>query len=183
MRMSFLIFLSLIIIFPSKSKCQGTLQNQNQFLDLAFSVKLNLTEFENSAFINSLKQADLPVALSNSIIGFGSDVYLSKLQPKTKLIPIIGVAVIKEKKSNGNISVNANVVSNTYSVHYLVSNSKRHYFYPGIGFGWTMYKLNFLNHENAPASYPDALQNFNGERTIQSADLTYLNFAANYDFQ
>lgn len=78
--------------------------------------------------------------------------------------------------------MNANVVSNTYSVHYVVSNSKRHYFYPGIGFGWTMYKLNFLNHENAPASYPDALQNFNSERNIQSADLTYLNFAANYDF-
>lgn len=99
MRRSFLIFLSLIIIFPLKSKCQDTLPNQNQFLELAFSVKLNLTKFENSAFINSLKQADLPVALSNSIIGFGSDVYLSKLQPKTKLIPIIGVAVIKEKRA------------------------------------------------------------------------------------
>jgi|GEM_PF-6722963 len=178
----FLFFFSLIIIFPSISKCQDTLQNQNQFLDLALSVNINATKFENSSFISSLKQANLPVALNNVLICFSSDVYLSKLQPGAKLIPIIGLGVVSEKKSNGNISLNATALYNDYSIHYVIGKSKRQFFYPGIGFGWLQYKYNFVNHADAPNSYPDALQNFSGERNIQSADLTYLNFAANYDF-
>ena len=182
MRNLFLFFFLLVIIFPLGVKCQDTLQNQDQFIDIALSFNINATKFENSSFINSLKQANLPVALNNVLIGFSSDIYLSKLRPGAKLIPIIGLGVVSEKKSNGNISVTGTALSNDYSIHYVIRNSKRQFFYPGIGFGWLQYKYNFVNHTNSPGSYSDALQNFSGERNIQSADLAYLNFAADYDF-
>jgi hypothetical protein len=177
---TFLFFVSITIYLTAN--CQDSLKNADQFLDLAVTVNFNATKFNNSSFINSLKQQNLPVAFKNVTFGFSSAFYLSKLRPGTKLIPSIGLAVAAEKKSNENISVNASAVSNDYNMYYVAWNHKGQYFYPGIGFGWTQFKYSFVNLSNLPNSYPDALETFNGERNIQSADLTYLNLAANYDF-
>ncbi|MEO7833860.1 MAG: hypothetical protein ABIR50_00970 [Ginsengibacter sp.] len=164
------------------ANCQDTLKTRNQFLDLAVSVNINATKFDNSEFINSLKQQNLPVAIDKESIGFSSNIYLSKLRPEAKIIPVIGLAIASEKKNDQNISVNATAVSNDYTIHYVLWNHKEQYFYSGIGFGWMQYKYSFVNHASAPTSYPESLENFTGERNIQSDDLTYLNIAANYDF-
>lgn len=179
-RKTFIFFL--LIPMYLAANCQDTLKNADQILDLAVTINFNATKFDNSSFINSLKQQNLPVAFNNETFGFSSAFYLSKLRPGTKLIPSIGLAVASEKKTAENISVTATAVSNDYNMYYVAWHHKEQYFYPGIGFGWMQYKYDFVNHSNLPNSYPDALATFNGERNIQSAALTYLNLAANYDF-
>ncbi len=177
-----LILVLLGTIYPSLVKCQDTLKNYTKSLDIALSVNVSATKFYNADFISSLKQHNLPAAMDNALLGFNGDIYLSSLNPDTRLIAVIGVGFVSQKKTNSNITLNATEMSNDYNIDYVVWKHKRQYFYPGIGFGWLEYNYSLIDKVDAPSSYPESLQNFTGERNIQSNNLTYLNFTANYDW-
>lgn len=165
------------------SNGQDKSKSDNQVLDIALSLNIYGTKFlNNNEFINSLKRASLPVAFNKESIGLCSNIYLSKIRPGTKLIPIFGFSFLKEKNKDQNISLNALILSNDYNIGYLIGNHHRQYFYPGIGFGWMQYKFSYVNHGDLPATYPAALQNFGSERSINATNLTYLNITLNYDY-
>lgn len=98
------------------------------------------------------------------------------------MIVVFSIGGTQQTKTSNNIALKASAISNDYNLDYVVWQHKRQYFYPGIGFGWMYFNYNFVNKGEVPASYPEAMQNFTGERNIQSGGLTYLNFAANYDW-
>ncbi len=178
----YFLFLILITTTPAIVKCQDTLKNANNQFGIALSLNINATTFYNSDFINSLKQQKLPAALGNTTIGFHSDFYLSKLNPQTKIMAVVGVSVLNQKKTSNNITLNAIASSSDFNLDYIVWKHPRQYFYPGIGIGWMTYKYSFVDKGNSPTSYPQSLQNFTGERNIQSGNLAYLNLTANYDW-
>lgn len=181
-RKFFFLFLIVSTTVPSIVKCQDALKNSNKRFGIALSVDVNATTFYNSDFINSLKQQNLPTALGNTIIGFHSDFYLSKIKPQTKIMAVLSVSVLNQKKTNNNITLNASASSSDFNLDYIVWKHPRQYLYPGIGIGWMMYKYSFVDKGNSPTSYPESLQNFTGERNIQSGNLAYLNLTANYDW-
>lgn len=179
-KFSFLFFI-LSTTVPTIVKCQDTLKNSNKQFGIALSVDVNAATFYNSGFINSLKQQNLPTAFGNTFIGFHSNFYLSKLTAQTKIMAVIGVSVQNQKKTSNNITLNASAAGSDFNLDYIVWKHPRQYFYPGIGIGWMTYKYSFVDKGNSPTSYPQSLQNFTGERNIQSGNLAYLNFTANYD--
>lgn len=169
-------------LLPISSMGQNKSESSEQIINLGFSLNFNTTKFFNKSFINSLKEQNLPIALDNATFGFNSNIYLSHLTPDTKLIAIIGLGGASQKKTDNNITLNASAINNDYSIHYVILKKARQYLYPGFGFGWMNYKYHFVNKTEVPLSFPQSLQNFLGERNIQSGVLTYLNFAANYDW-
>lgn len=169
-------------LHPISTKGQNKSESSEQIINLGFSLNFSTTKFLNKSFINDLKEQNLPIALDNAAFGLNSNIYLSHLTPDTKLIAIIGLGAATQKKTDSNITLNASAINNDYSIHYVVLKKARQYFYPGVGFGWMNYKYHFVNKTVAPLTFPQALQNFSGERNIQSGGLTYLNFAANYDW-
>lgn len=172
----------LFCMFYTISNGQETSAGSNGFLDVAVSLNIGGTKFlSNNEFLNSLRMQNLPVTFDKITLGFNTDLYIDKLRPSEKLIPVIGVSYFTARKSDRNISTSSASVSNDYNMDYVVWNYKGQYFYPGLGIGWENFNYNFVDHSNVPSSYPDALQDFSGERTIQSGALTYLNISANYD--
>lgn len=177
-----LILLLFFTAFPTFVKCQKSPNNQDKILDLAIRIGAGVTWLANNNLNNSLKKENLPTALDGTSFSMNSDIYLSSLHPGTRFIADIGAGLSRQKKNSNHISLDALAAYNDYNIYYVAWQHKRQYFYPGLGWGWMTYNYNFVNNADAPGSYPQALQDFNGERQIKSGFLSYLNLVANYDW-
>lgn len=182
-KLIFIFCLFVFTCFTLIANAQDSLNSKKHenILNIAIGADLCAGKFYTDNIATSFKQQNLPVALNNMPFCYKFNIFMQSLTPQTKLTYRISYGYANQTSTNANIKLNANAIFNDYTFDYVAWRHGRQYFYPGLGWGWMRYKFSF-NDENSNLSYPSALQNFNGERNIQSGTLYYLNMEANYNY-
>ncbi|MBS1744833.1 MAG: hypothetical protein JST21_01550 [Bacteroidetes bacterium] len=110
------------------------------------------------------------------------NMFFGSISSQRKLIYNLALGVAMQESDEGNIHLTAREINNSYNVDYILLGHDRQYLFPGIGFGWLNYKYSFVDESDDPSSFPEALQNFSGERSVGSGILSYLNLEATYSY-
>jgi hypothetical protein len=161
---------------------QDSSQHHKNLFNFGLGGNFGVAKFSVNNFNHSLKEQKLPVALNKWPFYYELNIFFAPVISKTKFTNHLTLGFAIQENDEGNIHVDANEINYGYELDYLALRHKRQYFFPGIGFGSLTYKYSFIDKNNYPSSYSEALQNFTGERTIRSGALFYLNVEANYSY-
>lgn len=85
---------------------------------------------------------------------------------------------------NNNKAYSSTLMNGLFDVNlgYIVWHTHRSSFSPSLGFGFMAYSLRMQEKSKIPTSYDAALSDFEGERYLETAMNTYLNFSIAYDW-
>ncbi len=161
---------------------QDSSQQHKNLFNFGLGGNFGVAKLSVNNLNHSLKQQNLPAALDKWPFYYEADMFFEPITPETKFTSHLALGFAMQENDEGNIHVNANAINYGYYIDYLALRHKRQFFFTGIGFGTLTYKYSFIDKSNYPSSYPEALQNFAGERTIRSGALFYLNVEANYSY-
>lgn len=161
---------------------QDSSQQHESLFNFGLGGNFGVHSFSINHLTQSLKQQNLPAALNKLPFYYEMNIFFTPILPHTKFFYHIALGSAMQKSDEENIHLDARTINSEYTFNYLAWQKNRQYFFPALGYGWLTYKYSFIDKSNYPSSYPAALQNFSGERTIRSGGLFYLSVSANYSY-
>jgi len=182
MKNKFIFYLCIAAFVSFTVYGQDSSQQHENLFNFGLGGNFGVAKFSLNNLSHSLKQQNLPAALNKWPFYYEMNIFFEPITLETKFIYNLALGFTMQKSDEENIHLSANEINNSYNLDYVIWRHSRQYFFSGLGFGWLIYKYSFTDKSNYPSSYQEALQNFAGERTIQSGVLSYLNVEANYSY-
>jgi hypothetical protein len=161
---------------------QDSSQQHKNLFNFGLGGNFGVAKLSSKNLNHSLKEQNLPAALNKLPFYYEVNIFFDPITPETKFTYHLVLGFAMQQSDEGNIHLDADAINYGYDFDYMAWHHNRQYFFPSIGFGWLTYKYSFIDKNNYPSSYSEALQNFTGERTIRSGALFYLNVEANYSY-
>lgn len=119
-------------------------------------------------------------SLENSTIGFSGGVLIGNIQ-QPLFFSVEIAAAMQTPRSGGSEEIIFSTMSMCVNANMNLFKNPKNFLYPTVGFGFSTLNLQITDINKVSSDFEEALQNLEGERSLYTSPIYYINFGLGYD--